>query len=51
MPFQQQVHAFLARHDLGHRPETHALDLVSEVGEVVKALLESGDYEGDVTPS
>jgi NTP pyrophosphatase (non-canonical NTP hydrolase) len=29
---------------LGHTPETHALDLASEVGEVAKALLESSEY-------
>jgi NTP pyrophosphatase (non-canonical NTP hydrolase) len=44
MPFQAQVRAFLAQHDLGHAPETHALDLVSEVGEVAKALLEASEY-------
>jgi NTP pyrophosphatase (non-canonical NTP hydrolase) len=44
MTFQARVRQFLARHDLGHAPQTHALDLVSEVGEVAKALLESSDY-------
>jgi NTP pyrophosphatase (non-canonical NTP hydrolase) len=44
MGVQQQVRTFLARHDLGHTPQTHALDLVSEVGEVAKALLEASEY-------
>jgi NTP pyrophosphatase (non-canonical NTP hydrolase) len=44
MPFQAQVRAFLSRHDLSHTPETHALDLASEVGEVAKALLAASDY-------
>ena len=44
MTFQARTHDFLARHGLGHTPQTHALDLVSEVGEVVKALLEASDY-------
>lgn len=44
MNAQAQVRAFLARHHLGHRPEIHALDLVSEVGEIAKALLEASAY-------
>ncbi|MBN1659963.1 MAG: MazG-like family protein [Anaerolineae bacterium] len=44
MDFQARVHAFLARHHLAHTPETHALDLASEVGEVSKALLEATHY-------
>lgn len=44
MPFQADVREFLVQHDLSHAPQTHALDLASEVGEVAKALLESSDY-------
>ena len=44
MSFQQQVRVFLDIYDLAHTPQTHALDLVSEVGEVAKALLEATEY-------
>ena len=44
MRFQARSRAFLARHRLNHTPQVHTLDLVSEVGEVAKALLESSDY-------
>ena len=44
MGFQERCRAFLARHGLGHDPQIHALDLVSEVGEVAKALLEGSEY-------
>ena len=44
MDVQHQVRAFLKQHQLAHAPETHALDLVSEVGEVAKALLEASEY-------
>ena len=44
MGFQQRCRAFLTQHGLGHAPQIHTLDLVSEVGEVAKALLESSDY-------
>ena len=44
MTFQTRTRDFLERHGLGHTPQTHALDLVSEVGEVAKALLEASDY-------
>jgi NTP pyrophosphatase (non-canonical NTP hydrolase) len=44
MTFQVRVREFLVQHDLSHAPQTHALDLAAEVGEVAKALLESGDY-------
>ncbi|MGD8398478.1 MAG: MazG-like family protein [Anaerolineae bacterium] len=44
MGFQSRVGAFLERHDLLHTPETHALDLAAEVGEVAKALLEVTAY-------
>jgi len=42
--WQRQVAAFTRRHDLLHDPATHALDLVSEVGEVAKEVLLSTDY-------
>ena len=44
MSLQSEVHEFLARHRLHHRPETHALDLTAEVGEIAKALLEASQY-------
>ena len=44
MRFQRRCSAFLTRHGLGHAPQIHALDLVSEVGELAKALLESCAY-------
>jgi NTP pyrophosphatase (non-canonical NTP hydrolase) len=42
--WQRRVVAFARRHDLLHNPTTHALDLVSEVGEVAKEVLLSTDY-------
>jgi NTP pyrophosphatase (non-canonical NTP hydrolase) len=42
--WQQQVAAFAQQHDLLHAPATHALDLVSEVGEVAKEILLATDY-------
>jgi NTP pyrophosphatase (non-canonical NTP hydrolase) len=42
--WQQQVAEFLRRHELSHDPATHALDLVSEVGELTKELLVATDY-------
>jgi NTP pyrophosphatase (non-canonical NTP hydrolase) len=42
--WQQRVAAFTQRHDLLHDPATHALDLVSEVGEVAKEMLLATDY-------
>ena len=52
MTFQSRTREFLARHNLAHTPQIHALDLVAEVGEVAKALLEASEYgrsplEGD----
>ena len=44
MSFQQHCRAFLTQHGLVHAPQIHTLDLVSEVGEVAKALLESNNY-------
>ena len=46
MGFQRRCGAFLTQHGLGHAPQIHTLDLVSEVGEVAKALLESNNYGG-----
>lgn len=44
MTFQVRSRAFLAQHGMLHAPQIHALDLVSEVGEVAKALLEGSEY-------
>jgi NTP pyrophosphatase (non-canonical NTP hydrolase) len=44
MAFQTRVRQFLTSYGLGHTPQTHALDLASEVGELAKALLEVSDY-------
>jgi NTP pyrophosphatase (non-canonical NTP hydrolase) len=44
MGFQRRCRAFLTQYGLGHAPQIHTLDLLSEVGEVAKALLESNDY-------
>jgi len=48
--WQQRVAAFVRRHHLLHDPATHALDLVSEVGEVAKEILLATDY-GQRAPS
>lgn len=42
--WQQEVAVFMRRHQLEHDPTTHALDLVSEVGELAKELLLATDY-------
>ncbi len=42
--WQWRVADFAQCHDLLHDPATHALDLVSEVGEVAKEVLLSTDY-------
>jgi NTP pyrophosphatase (non-canonical NTP hydrolase) len=44
MTFQTRSRAFLAQHGLSHTPHIHTLDLVSEVGELAKALLEDCEY-------
>ena len=36
--WQQRVAGFVRRHHLLHDPVTHALDLVSEVGEVARPM-------------
>jgi threonine synthase len=42
--WQQRVVAFIRRYRLRHDPSVHALDLVSEVGEVAKEVLLATDY-------
>ena len=42
--WQERVAAFACRHNLLHDPAAHALDLVSEVGEVAKEVLLATDY-------
>jgi NTP pyrophosphatase (non-canonical NTP hydrolase) len=42
--WQQQVADFARQHDLLHDPATHALDLMSEVGEVAKEILKATNY-------
>lgn len=42
--WQRRVAVFARRHDILHDPSVHALDLVSEVGEVAKEVLLSTDY-------
>lgn len=42
--FQETVRNFATQHGLRHTPETHALDLVAEVGEVAKEVLKATDY-------
>ena len=44
MTFQRRSRVFLTRHGLSHTPQIHTLDLVSEVGEIAKALLECSEY-------
>ncbi len=42
--WQHHVAAFMRRHHLLHDPVTHALGLVSEIGEVAKEVLLATDY-------
>ncbi len=42
--WQQRVATFMRRHRWQHDPVHHALDLVSEVGEVAKEVLLASDY-------
>ena len=46
---QKKVQVFVKKHNLTHSPEISALDLISEIGEVAKEILKSGDY-GKNTP-
>jgi NTP pyrophosphatase (non-canonical NTP hydrolase) len=42
--WQQQVAVFAQQHNLLRDPSTHALDLVSELGEIAKEVLLATDY-------
>lgn len=42
--WQRRVAAFMRRHNLLRDPATHALDLISEVGEAAKEVLLATDY-------
>ena len=44
MFLQSRTRDLIARHGLGYVPQTCALDLASEVGEVAEALLQTIDY-------
>jgi len=44
LAWQRRVAAFARSYDLLYDPTTHALDLVSEVGEVAKEVLLATDY-------
>jgi NTP pyrophosphatase (non-canonical NTP hydrolase) len=48
---QREVALFTQRHHLQHDVETHALDLVSEVGELAKEVLLATDYGRRAAPS
>jgi len=41
---QQKVEKFVKEYNLKHKPEITVLDLVSEIGEVAKEILEMSDY-------
>lgn len=42
--WQEQATGFAKTYNLLHTPQTHALDLLSEMGEVAKELLLATDY-------
>lgn len=42
--WQHRVAALMRRYNIQHDPASHALDLVSEVGEVAKEVLLATDY-------
>ncbi len=44
MDWQEKVTVFARENNVLRDPTTHILDLVSEVGEVVKAVLRATDY-------
>ena len=44
MQIQDEVGTYIRQHSLLHPPEVHALDLISEVGELVKEILLAGDF-------
>ncbi len=41
---QREVARFMRRHALQHDPAMHMLDLMSEVGELAKRVLQATDY-------
>ena len=41
---QREVQRFLSRHGLRYDARTHMLDLVSEIGELAKLVLQASDY-------
>lgn len=41
---QRKVEEFIEKYQLKHRPEIATLDLVSEIGEIAKEILEMSDY-------
>lgn len=41
---QDEVNDFAKKHNLLHKPEVHALDLITEIGEVAKEILKATDY-------
>ncbi len=43
---QEEVDLFISRYDLDIEPEYRALDVVAELGEVAKKILEITDYGG-----
>jgi len=47
--WQERSHQFAQKHNLTHTPGVYALDLLSELGEVAKELLQASNY-GKQTP-
>ena len=41
---QKKVEKFVKKYNFNHEPEINALDLVSEIGEVVKKILKTTNY-------
>lgn len=50
MDEQEAVAEFIATHDLEGEPEYRVLDLASEVGELAKNVVESGEYGASPCP-
>ncbi len=44
MLIQDEVGSYIRQHSLDHRPEIHALDLISEVDELVREILLAGNF-------
>lgn len=44
MKLQDEIKEFAKKNKLLHNPETHALDLAAEFGEVTKEILKSTEY-------